>query len=88
MSDAEQVPTDGPAKPSPAGMYDCYLGGTANTAADREAVERVMRAIPEIKQVAWANRGFLLRGDMARGGVRHSAVHRHRRRAPHAEAHS
>jgi hypothetical protein len=61
MSDAEQAPTEGAAKPSPAGMYDCYLGGTANTAADREAVARVMRAIPEIKQVAWANRGFLLR---------------------------
>jgi hypothetical protein len=61
MSDAEQAPATGAAKPSPAGMYDCYLGGTANSAADRTAVERIMRAIPEIKQVAWANRGFLLR---------------------------
>jgi hypothetical protein len=61
MSDAEQAPATGAAKPSPAGMYDCYLGGTANSPADREAVERIMRAIPEIKQVAWANRGFLLR---------------------------
>ncbi len=61
MSDAEQAPATGAGRPSPAGMYDCYLGGTANSRADREAVERIMRAIPEIKQVAWANRGFLLR---------------------------
>jgi len=61
MSDGQQAPASGAAKPSPAGMYDCYLGGTANSAADRAAVERITRAIPEIKQVAWANRGFLLR---------------------------
>jgi hypothetical protein len=42
-------------------MYDYWLGGTANTAADRDAAERVRKAIPEIRQVAWANRGFLVR---------------------------
>lgn len=51
----------GPDAPSPAGIYDCWLGGDANTAADREAAERIIAAVPEIRQIAWANRGFLMR---------------------------
>jgi S-adenosyl methyltransferase len=47
--------------PFVAGMYDYYLGGTANSAADRAAVERIRSLIPEIVDVAWANRGFLQR---------------------------
>jgi hypothetical protein len=42
-------------------MYDYYLGGTANTQADRDAVERIKQVIPEIGETAWANRGFLQR---------------------------
>jgi hypothetical protein len=62
MTEARQNAGDASTTPpTPAGMYDYYLGGTANTQADREAAERVMRAVPEIKQVAWANRGFLVR---------------------------
>jgi O-methyltransferase involved in polyketide biosynthesis len=56
MTDAEA-----PDRPFVAGMYDYYLGGTANTEADRAAVERVRQFIPEIGDVAWANRGFLQR---------------------------
>src|SRR6266566_7218164 len=61
MTDARPAPANGTAKPNPAGIYDYWLGGTANSPADRAAAERIMRAIPEIRQVAWANRGFLLR---------------------------
>jgi hypothetical protein len=56
MSDAEA-----PDRPFVAGMYDYYLGGTANTAADRAAVERIREVLPEIEQGAWSNRGFLQR---------------------------
>ena len=61
MTDARPAPANGTAKPNPAGIYDYWLGGTANSPADRAAAERIMRAIPEIRQVAWANRGFLIR---------------------------
>lgn len=56
MSDAET-----PERPFVAGMYDYALGGTANTAADRAAVERIKEASPDIIFSAWANRGFLQR---------------------------
>jgi hypothetical protein len=42
-------------------MYDYYLGGTANYEADRDAVHRILELVPEIKDAAWANRGFLQR---------------------------
>jgi hypothetical protein len=48
-------------RPFVAGMYDWYLGGTANSAADRAAAERVKSILPEVVDVAWANRGFLQR---------------------------
>jgi hypothetical protein len=57
-----------PDRPLVAGMYDFYLGGTANTAADRAAVERIRAVIPEIEQGAWANRGFLQRAVKAMAG--------------------
>jgi len=56
MNDAEA-----PDKPSVAGMYDCYLGGTANSLADRAAVERMRQVSPDVIDGAWANRGFLQR---------------------------
>jgi hypothetical protein len=62
MSDAEQNPH--PAEettPTAAGMYDYYLGGTNNTAADRAAAERIIEKLPEIRDAARANRGFLNR---------------------------
>ena len=36
-------------KPHPARMYDAYLGGKDNYAADREAVRQVLRAAPELR---------------------------------------
>src|SRR5216684_8153210 len=48
-------------KPHPARMYDAYLGGKDNYAADREAVRQVLRAAPEVRDTARANRAFLQR---------------------------
>lgn len=52
MSVAEDLPTA-------AGMYDYYLGGSNNSAADRAAAEQIIEKAPEIRDTAWANRGFL-----------------------------
>jgi hypothetical protein len=59
MSESTSV-RGGPAA-SPAGIYDFWLGGDANSAADRAAAQRIIAAVPEIRQIAWANRGFLMR---------------------------
>ncbi|MFB9831366.1 SAM-dependent methyltransferase [Actinoallomurus acaciae] len=46
-------------KPSPARMYDYYLGGKDNFEVDRTAVEEMHRVIPELFQTARENRAFL-----------------------------
>ncbi|WP_214409747.1 SAM-dependent methyltransferase [Sphaerisporangium fuscum] len=58
MSQARHTERDTPVV---AGMYDYYLGGTANSEADRAAVEEIRKTCPEIIDAAWANRGFLQR---------------------------
>jgi hypothetical protein len=57
---------------SPAGIYDWWLGGNAGSQADRDVARRIMSAVPEIRQIAWANRGFLMRSVtwMAERGIR------------------
>lgn len=73
MSDTEQAaPGVDASKPSPARMYDYYLGGTTNFQVDRDAVSRILELVPEIKDAAWANRGFLQRAVrwMAQRGIR------------------
>lgn len=73
MSEAERVPPGVDAsRPSPARMYDRYLGGTANFQADRDAVDRILALVPEMRDAAWANRGFLQRVVrwMAERGIR------------------
>jgi len=47
--------------PSPARVYDCYLGGKNNFPADRAVAARVLAAFPQARQLALANRGFLVR---------------------------
>jgi hypothetical protein len=42
-------------------MYDYYLGGSHNFAADRELAEKALGAWPELPQVTRANRAFLRR---------------------------
>jgi hypothetical protein len=47
--------------PNIARMYDYWLGGKDNFAADREAADRQARAIPQIPLLARQNRAFLSR---------------------------
>ncbi|WP_336205128.1 SAM-dependent methyltransferase [Nonomuraea sp. LPB2021202275-12-8] len=61
-----------PNVPNVARMYDYYLDGKDNFAADREAAERILRLFPNTKDSARENRGFLRRAvrDVTAGGVR------------------
>ena len=47
--------------PHSARMYDYYLGGKDNFAADREAAEQALAAFPHARTTARANRAFLRR---------------------------
>ncbi|MCO5996312.1 SAM-dependent methyltransferase [Actinoallomurus rhizosphaericola] len=46
-------------RPTPARMYDYYLGGKDNFAVDRDAAEQVLSAAPEVRVLARENRAFL-----------------------------
>src|SRR4051812_39354039 len=46
-------------QPSPARLYDYYLGGIHNFPVDRQAAEKIRSALPELEDAAWVNRGFL-----------------------------
>lgn len=48
-------------RPSAARMYDYYLGGTNHLAADREAADALLAAVPDVADTARANREFLRR---------------------------
>ena len=60
-----------PSVPSPARRYDYYLGGKDNFPADREAAEQALSVVPFGREVALANRQFLVRAVtfMARSGI-------------------
>jgi hypothetical protein len=45
-------------KPSPARLYDYYLGGTHNLPVDRAYGDRLKAAVPDLEDGVWANRGF------------------------------
>ena len=47
-----------PTVPSPARLYDYYLGGRYNFPADRAAAKRIIAALPDLPDAAWANRSF------------------------------
>ncbi|WP_242883690.1 SAM-dependent methyltransferase [Actinomadura litoris] len=47
--------------PNVARIYDYFLNGKDNFAADREAAEQIIRAAPATRATAWANRHFLAR---------------------------
>ncbi|MFU8872477.1 SAM-dependent methyltransferase [Micromonospora sp. SL4-19] len=59
-------------RPSVARMYDYYLGGSHNFAADRAAARAMVDAVPEAPLMAQANRAFLRRAVqfLAESGVR------------------
>jgi hypothetical protein len=48
-------------RPSIARVYDYYLGGSHNFAADREFADRVLHVMPEATTAAQQNRAFLRR---------------------------
>nr|PZN38036.1 MAG: hypothetical protein DIU60_23685 [Actinomycetota bacterium] len=48
-------------KPHVARMYDYFLGGKNNYAADRQAAEAALKATPEVRLAARANRRFLIK---------------------------
>jgi S-adenosyl methyltransferase len=48
-------------RPTPARMYDYFLGGKDNYAVDRAAADRVREAVPNTREIVWENRFFLQR---------------------------
>ncbi|MGH3221072.1 MAG: SAM-dependent methyltransferase [Streptosporangiaceae bacterium] len=66
-----RVPGFDPSVPSPARMYDYYLGGKDNFPADREAADQALSVVPFGREIARANRQFLVRAVtfMARSGI-------------------
>lgn len=70
--DRATLPVASAIKPSPARLYDYYLGGKDNFTADREAAEKIRAAFPALSDAAWANRGFHGRAAtwMTRHGIR------------------
>ncbi|MCW3817608.1 SAM-dependent methyltransferase [Micromonospora sp. DR5-3] len=63
MTTQSSAQSDGidPSVPTAAGMYDYYLGGRNNFAADRRAANKVIAAAPEVILMARENRGFIQR---------------------------
>lgn len=61
MTDLSKLPGVDPEVPNAARMYDYYLGGSHNFAADRAAAEQAKVAIPYAVDIARANRFFLHR---------------------------
>jgi hypothetical protein len=45
-------------RPSPARLYDYYLGGTNNLPVDREFGAKLKAAVPDLEDGVWANRAF------------------------------
>jgi len=73
MADARSVPQGVDTRvPAPARIYDYLLGGQQNFEADQAAAEQIVKAVPEIRDSAWANRGFHQRAArwIAEQGVR------------------
>jgi hypothetical protein len=60
-SDEPIAPEIDVSTPSPARLYDYYLGGKDNFTADREAAEAILAVVPEGRRVAQENRAFLRR---------------------------
>ena len=59
MSEPESPPSGvDPTRPSPARLYDYYLGGVHNLPVDREIGDRMKAQVPDLEDGVWANRGF------------------------------
>ena len=59
-------------KPSPARIYDYMLRGDHHFEVDAAAAQRILAAVPEVRDCAWSNRGFHQRAAawIANQGVR------------------
>ena len=59
-------------RPAPARIYDYMLQGDNHFESDVQAAERILSAVPEIRDCAWSNRGFHQRAAkwIAERGVR------------------
>src|ERR1700730_6336447 len=59
MAQSPRVPAGGDvSKPAPARIYDYMLRGDNHFESDILAAERILSAVPEIRDCAWSNRGF------------------------------
>jgi hypothetical protein len=57
--EAQEVPPGvDPTRPTSARIYDYMLGGKNNFHADREALANAVLSAAELRDIAWANRGF------------------------------
>ncbi len=58
-------------RPNAARMYDYVLGGKDNYPVDREAAKQIVRAVPQARTLAQANRAFLVRAvrQLAEAGI-------------------
>jgi hypothetical protein len=63
MTDEVPRPQRGfdPERPSPARIYDAFLGGTHNFASDRAVAEQAIAVLPKLPDIMRANRAFLQR---------------------------
>ena len=56
---ADEIPPGvDPNVPTPARLYDYFLGGTNNFEIDRQLAQRIKDIVPEVSDSAWANRAF------------------------------
>lgn len=72
-SQGEEVPSDIRHDiPHPARVYDYYLGGKDNFAADRDAAEWALQLLPQLRDYARGNRAFMVRAThfLREAGVR------------------
>ena len=56
---AQHLPEIDPEKPSPARIYDYWLGGSQNFAVDRQVGQRAIETVPGLQAGVRANRAFL-----------------------------
>jgi hypothetical protein len=59
MADDHDLPKIDTTKAHPARIYDAWLGGKDNFAADREAAELALQAYPALAEAIQSNRAFL-----------------------------
>ena len=59
MADDRDLPKIDTTKAHPARIYDAWLGGKGNFAADREAAELALQAYPALAEAIQSNRAFL-----------------------------